>query len=903
MSNFASTNSAPTTESLALYATVSINGAVVPFATCEAIDFNAGPIYPHKAYIKINADFDFIGNVTLNAINYGFTRWSKVDIAIGDEIIFTGFLAFRRDEGGNNSLIWEAWDFKYLLRLIPIRGCVVFDDRDDTLKFISRYIMRMNPEGGKNCTGAEVPGVNGLCPVFTIYEDAGIGFDFSTEDSTLAKFATSSWTPKKALQYLCMLSQLKKGSIPGTSGPEWRALQPSAPLVWNFGTVSFDTDTNQVMSKKLSDTTLQGKTIQYGIEEILKIAGDDFGMSSNCGADSTGASKQNIIFYPRNPDYASSKVSLLCERGGPATDCKSITDFHVEDDSTEVRESAVCEAAPVRVESSWILTGRLKDGNGKPTGPLFQPTDTFIPAWDQFEEAALIKMQLGQTLVPNGPPYALRPVTIPTEENGLSWSDVTYEICDGSNPRPLIFAKTKESLQMIRQILPKPFRCFYIGTQAAYDSGALKGVNNIYENQADYPILKAPRPFLPTQLQPFVTSDGTSLREDFPIRVRVDNGDGTNSHFHDVTANSGMRIEHNGFIFFDGLCDDIPGVNDQLYLGSLINAPDKAVMKAIKCNAAVPLDTRLKGYSEFAAGDVDPQIASFIGGPALIYVDSPEGQKQNMQIKSEPVEISHFPDPSTGTIPSPIAGRFLENDQGAMDLNASRKRNSKQYAIKKSSWTFPTVRTEYQIGQMIEKIQVRGQNGDNPYLINYPIEKIYLRFSAPQETVYGGFLSNSPSGKATRKLPVSQPKTGTGNLPDKKPKKGFNPSTGDYASPSDVPDRPKGNSGTNSANTTPQKGMASDYSKTAAAKLNSAPQKAQTAAKAQPRGSATMNPPAKPIANSIKFGDNSTSYRKDLASKMNTPKEAQAPEPQAQAKKAAPMFGPLTKGAKDYDTD
>lgn len=737
MSSYATQGTPSVSETLALQATVKINGAVCEFAQCLSFEKNAGAVTPHKAYIRIGGNgFDVSGAITLNAYDFGFGSWAKVEIIIGGETLFIGMVQFRRDRGSANNVIYEAWDFRYLLSLIPVYGCLVYDNEQDKVIFVDRFINRMNPDGSMNCIGATLPGSSRVIPVFSSFEDQGIGFNLATQDTTLVKGQNGSWTPSKALQHFCALANLAPGAVPGTQVANWRYLNPkNCPLVWDIGATLFDADPDMAMSRKMPDTTFNGKTMQLCIEETLKI-GAAYGMSTNIAADNGGA-KQHISFYPKTKDYAPKPVDLRFQRGGPAGDIKTIVDFELEEDATQVREAGFAMGAPRRVESEFSCTGVAAIS-----------TDTLKPAWTKDQVDALIKMQVGAK-GSDGKFYAYRPTSIPAV--GQSWSAVGYQLCDGTAGAPILLAKTKESLQAIRQVLPEPFRAYYVDSVACYLAGILKGVNNIYQDSTIFPFLHQPRHILPTQLQPYVGPSGQKLRENFPLRVQVDTAN--NGKFHDVTHNSGARPELNGLIFFDGLTDDIAG-NDNLYKGSLINDPKNVVLRAIKLNGGVAFDQRSSGYDAFSAGDVDPQVADMIGGPGVLYIDAPQGWKENHQINSSPSVASSYPSAVGGNVEQPIAGRFLENDTGALVEHAGRRRIKQQYKQRKSSWVFPSIRTEYDIGQFIHNIAVTGQEGDVAYTIDAPIEKITIDF-VNQETIYGGLISTGPTAKSTRKFPAT----------------------------------------------------------------------------------------------------------------------------------------------------
>src|SRR5258708_7192859 len=94
----------------AIQPAVTIGGSTYEYVTCLAIEKNTG-IVPSKALIKLAANVDVSGNMSLNAYQWNDIRpWARVRIDNGLETLFLGQLIKRRDQGRKNSIIWEVWD-------------------------------------------------------------------------------------------------------------------------------------------------------------------------------------------------------------------------------------------------------------------------------------------------------------------------------------------------------------------------------------------------------------------------------------------------------------------------------------------------------------------------------------------------------------------------------------------------------------------------------------------------------------------------------------------------------------------------------------------------------------------------------------------------------------------------
>ncbi len=154
-------------------AQVNIGGATYDWVTCIGVELSAG-VVPARARIKLGgANYDVPSPVTLNAFNWPFGPGSRVKISLAGDSnnIFLGQLGKRNDEGGNDALLWTAFDDRWLLMQIPIRGCLVYDSYDSIVKYIPRFSCHLNPKGDWNCVGATINGA--VYPVFTSQAEIG----------------------------------------------------------------------------------------------------------------------------------------------------------------------------------------------------------------------------------------------------------------------------------------------------------------------------------------------------------------------------------------------------------------------------------------------------------------------------------------------------------------------------------------------------------------------------------------------------------------------------------------------------------------------------------------------------------------------------------------------------------
>lgn len=768
-------------------AEVEINGSAYDWLTCTHIEDSVG-ILPSRAKIRIGGKAaDVTGPITLNAVQWPFKYGSRVRITLNSTgILFLGQLVKRQDIGGEESIVWEAWDDRWLLMQIPVRGCLVRDSYSGLVQFLPRYECRTNPHGYWNCCGAKIG--NNVYPVFTeraemgkLYESPDETFNDSLEDGKL-----TAWTPRRFLQYLRLIANLDASSgIVGITAQNWRSIKNSQRIVWTTQSLNiFGSDLAQKgvdpLDKKHPDFKYQGKRMLGAIVDCLEIAGTH-GLYLNLNNNEQSA----VAFYP---ERKSNKIMVSptdgtvipLVRGGSAVDINTGYDFELEEDASKIAESVLVEAAPVLTEIPMTWTGTESNSVLKPawTHPAGFASCNIVSGQTEHEAAlAVVFGNNSESKDGSGNPLAVH-AWYPDIQNSTDRSCFKY--ADGQGGRPLALVNTNEAMNLMRKCFPRVFAAWYLDTNVAQQQGLLAGFDNRYSSS---PLnLGGVRQILHEQLQFYVkdpTGNGSvtnGVKSTFPIRIQVGgtvggdvNQGGTN--WHDVAENSGLRVEGDGFIYFDGLVENIDSNNDCLYSNSLLTKPSwptlpndvaaTIVPKTLRINAACPLDVRVTGYKEIDKGNSDLDAALFadLGGPFELYIDSsghtPEtgAYFEKHQVKSQPSPATQYYTGTDGTQLTP-SGQTLTRllppgtEQPHADYAAQRRLAASQYLHRRSSWKMIGIRPEYTVGMWIDKVKiVNGAQGDADYDLSSPIRTRTMVFVGRQETALGGLISQLTQNK------------------------------------------------------------------------------------------------------------------------------------------------------------
>ena len=640
---------------------------------------------PSKLVLRYLKDFDTSSPSTLNKSFPDWRAGKKIAVFANEGILrFVGSLMMRQDQGQGDSVIWTALDDRLLLQWIYIRGALVRDPIDQNVKIVRRYTAQMNPAGNWNCTGYTFPGdfpvtalQNETLPVFTDIADYGKTYQ-SPDEAFFADLpengAPTAWTPRRALQYIWLLSQI--GEYQDTDGElardvpgidrRWTSLRSSKRLIWEqkqiAGMVGVDpAGVVDPLDRKMPDTNLRGLSMLNAITRVLEVAGTHGLRVSpfiqNLGADGTGEAgawwyywdkllgdeieagtkrfMTRIEFYPKGLQLVDTKgrfgQAIPLQRGGIAdiNDANTAFDFQVSADWSNTRVAALVEGADISVESE------LEYDSGV--------TETLVPAWNSVEEDNYISMVVGSAT--DIDIYARYPAKQPGTTGVVS----TWLTADGLDGRLFARAKSTEAFALAQGAFPFVFRAFTIDSADSDLDAAFNGVGGIYNDRDLYPVLKTKRQIRNNQAQFFLKDPlGNGeienwIRARYPVRVQTRSSDETN--YKDVSYTTGIKVTSDGYIWLDQYGIAADGSPQCIYDGAIRGPkPHDVSLKAIKLNAWFPMDHRTQGYAT-GRGLLPPFDASLLedlGGLPYVYVDSPNAYNEIHQINSSPAAILQF---------------------------------------------------------------------------------------------------------------------------------------------------------------------------------------------------------------------------------------------------------------------
>jgi len=738
---------------------VTIDGELQPYATCLSITDTTG-VVPSQALIRIDQGTDTTGPVTLNRYKKNWTFGSRVEISVTDsaiglkDVLFVGSLMERNDMGQDDTIIWTAYDDRTLLTQIPIRGCVVYDSVDSVkCKLLPRYVCRTNPNGYWNCVGVTDPNnSNNIIPIFA--DKAKRVANYESPDQiypeALSVGEITAWTPRRFLMYLRFLATTTTAGINGMVAQYWRSLYGTDRLDWPIdvvaGMVGKDpaiTDDYDPLDKKMADMTFQGDKMLLAIDKALRCVGTHgLKLRHALYPPNSVTGKQRsysvIDFYPKSfsgLDVANKGVGkhLRLQRSGSANDVNSVYDFQLSENALNVRESVLVEGASVKLETE-LLYECASD-------------DTLKRAWSGDDEYAFLVCINGSQYAGNPGTYALIPPNQGQNDDVSDWVDA-----DGTSGKPFAEANTAAAANLARQIWPQVFKAFYIDNE---DLDALAGSGSKFSNENKYPRLKVKgRPILPEQLQFLVNDLGSGgditnmLLENYPVRIQVKAAADTD--YHDTLYTVGLRVTPDGFIWLDGIGENLNGRADCIYEGDYTDSSSvlDIELKSIKINAAMPMDHRVLAYTDI--GGVESKVFSqgyrdAVGGFSLEYIDSPGVYKEAHQVDSKPApNTSFYSGVSGASLSQAPLTRILPpgSEEGHAEFAANRALARHKLPERNSVWKMPGIRPEYRAGDWIFSVElVGGASGDTDYDISAPIESITYDFMA-QETHAGGLLSS-----------------------------------------------------------------------------------------------------------------------------------------------------------------
>ena len=364
--------------------------------------------------------------------------------------------------------------------------------------------------------------------------------------------------------------------------------------------------------------------------------------------------------------------------------------------------------------------------------------------------------------------YAIYP---PIQGNNYTKSAYsTWLTADGNSGRPLALARTQAAFNLLWGHFPYVYRALNLDSDALSSAGVMAGFASPYSDTSKYPVLSYPRPILPKQLQFFLKNPGAGtyvtnwLRDTYPIRLRLLN----NTDWYEVPLAIHVRTSGNGMIWLDGIQTEMNGRRECIYEGDLFSDPCdanyishtdgtliKTRLKQMVINCAVPLDHRVEGTAAISGSSIfTDDYNSQLGGPPIMYIDSPNAFSETHQINSQPGAMTDFYGGTSDgdTITSPL-NRLLPPGSEASFANYAAERKLFQNKLPERNGVFRLcgIRTDFRAGMWIGSIiMVNSANPDDAnYLINAPIRTILHDFIA-QQSVLGGITNASISNGGAR---------------------------------------------------------------------------------------------------------------------------------------------------------
>jgi hypothetical protein len=721
MAFFHEVETAATPTARATMPQVFINGKLQRQIVCTACDDRLG-VAPAEARLQIHSEsLTLRGPITLRALSIAddMRPGARVKVAHGDDVYFLGTLLPKNDQGSTDGVSWKALDDRWILSRLPVRGALVNDG--GFIKFFSRYTPEMNPDGRWNCMGATYDGR--VWPVFAPFAEKAKMFAASEENfpATLAENTLGPWTPRRALEYLYLLTHCERDGF-NQSVKGYRTLRDSVRIDWPVdaaGIISGDTGDGDPLDKKLPELMLQ-RSVLSALVQVLRAAGTHDLRLEPVG----NASRVVFADITTLPDNA---LDIPVIRGGVPDDINTAYDFDLHEDPTDTAEAVLVEGASAKAEAQFEYDPA-------------ETNNTIKPAWNATRQGYFAKVIWGAAETAEAGEWAMIPTTAGAEPTLA---------CNGANGTPTVPSCSAAAVQLARRLYPDVWAEFVVDSTKAHTAGILKGLNADggatspkYANDTEYPFYSGARPVLPTQLQHFQNGSDT-LPTRMPIRVQVKSGD----TWLDTPYSDGLRLGPLSFALF-GLAEPADGQSYCLYEGSLITDPWNVTVRPIRVNMAVPLDHRVRGYAELGADErteLDGSLAAEFGGPIMDYI--PDGEyREEYQFQSRP---SAEPPANTGDTSYDANGQtgYLPpgSEQPQADAAAARMLQKRRYLQRRSSWRLVGIRPDFRAGLWIGNAKVRnGEAGDRDYPIQAPVSSVCFDFLG-QTTHVGGLVATIPA--------------------------------------------------------------------------------------------------------------------------------------------------------------
>ena len=604
--------------------------AELPYAVCERVDLRLG-LHPSEAHIVVrgaSADAtpaDTFAPADTSALHHTALKgFSRVRVTRGEDILFLGRLK-RRAELMGGELRLTAWDGRWTLAGLRMRGCIVWDpeaDEGEELKYVHALPLRFNPEGRGNCLEAEIEGCAYPVPLFAPRAVLGAETDGYAGDVVL-------WTPLRILRYLrfALLCETFTTDYP------WLPRLDAGNLNWAEDTLDDASDivADELAAEQAPDVTLQGQTASACIQRACELAGAWTWWTSPAG--DYPEAIELVGTLPQESDT----LRLPVQRGGLADYPETVYACALTRDYEETVTQARCEGAPIEIEAS------LATGEG---GALEQ-------AWTQEELEDFLEMIDGQD--DNGTRYAL---------------DANGDLMDGSDDaHPTILARTAEAVALARRAYPHVLRAYrFAWTTDAADT-VLQGVSASLPGRDKCRLLA--RAIAERQNQQLYSPSRDEYLDDvYPVRVEVLSG----AEWRDAPLNSGLRVDSDGLIYLDGLTDDQGEPGDRVYDGVLASGSVLDVTpRDVRLNAVIRHDLVVSSGSAldvYDPRDLTDEVTADVQADGVgpqYYAEDRRNWQRHDQVASQPVSGDAIDATSL-----PVT-RYYRDDTGRCTSHAQRR--------------------------------------------------------------------------------------------------------------------------------------------------------------------------------------------------------------------------------------
>jgi hypothetical protein len=636
----------------------------------------------------------------------------------GETLAFLN-LASRKDMGQACGVELVFKDDRWLLEHLPIRGASIAQGTADAV-YSPLFSFHLNPKGMGNCVLVDQAGLDWKLPVFTDVARRNALAPAALNDQV---GKTTFWTLQLAMRYLWYC-------LNGASEAPWEDLPYLDPdkIVWPKESLAlFDSDTGR---KILPDLDLNGWSALAVLDKLLDVSGD-YGLRVYPGDDTS-----QLAFYPKRPgnlEAARRGHTLDLQREGAAQDLRTVYDFLAETDYSDAASNVVVEGAPFEIEAEFRYT--------QTSG-----TDTLEPAWDAAEAAEMKAIVAGDgtyasVLKDPGSTDTARTLVDGHDAAGKHPGDEGY---DQTTAVPLIYAKTREAIQLAREHCPRAFRAYRLRYQNL--ATILEGYNSAFAAWSGQ-VLQRYRAILEEQLQLMLTTAGEQTDTPYPVRIHVSVHN--QYAYHQVLANAGLRVTADGTLWFDGLTDEQAG-GDNIYSGSFLIDPSACAVKDIRLNAVITHDVRVRKVLSLAdSGDgADPNrigaelddtvkhkgsgptkyILATGKEPSAVEQLGKSGYRVQHQVGSNPTQNERL-----ATVPLPLS-RVYRDDTADLEAHAARRFRDLAKLKKAQKWVLIGIRTDLRAGDWLHGIQFVGGDGGEAYAVNAPIAEVTYDFDGAQKT-------------------------------------------------------------------------------------------------------------------------------------------------------------------------